>query len=606
MPKKTIGLSNNLFDVLTQPEIGQLIDALFEVLTPELQKQAIDLLPPDTKQAVKQLLTPPQIHKTVPVIKVPTVSLAKQAQTWSRLWQDWDAIVLETSNEKGKYIVKEAEWEAPYFDTTTFVEDLEKVATQIQPLLQTAFDQGFTPASDFIVTLLEIEAEVAASIPKWMEIIDGLFLESHLTYCALQGEWLSIQAQGKDAFYYVQKICQYEQQFQEVNFDEDAVLDFLTQLSEEDQRIILTGLTANQKNSIWQRELNNTNSHWHLLYLYLIEQYAPDHYLGKLRETIPQRWQNGLPIIEELLATQNYPESLIVIEETLQALLDSQRIDTSWTPESGLLVTMSNFYMETGSVTQLLHFYQQTAQALNQTKRANALIIQELAIDQWLNWSIMFTAFAETPLTKSTHQALFTSWRDYVGHQLRPRNWDGYGKVKVVDSWWVIWLIDGAADPKKGASWFQKKINQWIANLPGDRMQLGANYHLLRLLTKDLTEIKQKGKSKYPQFYQSVICPQEFANHKDDRGDRSRQEYLQLLAPNDLLLQVLNYWKNNLLQFVPKPELAQKSDYTEHVRWMMALQELSPPDYQSLLAQWQTVHQRRSNLWQAMEQMGLK
>ncbi|MBE9181902.1 hypothetical protein IQ268_25365 [Oculatella sp. LEGE 06141] len=67
----------------------------------------------------------------------------------------------------------------------------------------------------------------------------------------------------------------------------------------------------------------------------------------------------------------------------------------------------------------------------------------------------------------------------------------------------------------------------------------------------------------------------------------------------------MNYWKTHLQNFVPKPESASKSDYTVHAKWMVALKELSPQNYETLLAEWRDVHQRRSNLWKAMKQLGL-
>jgi hypothetical protein len=324
-----------------------------------------------------------------------------------------------------------------------------------------------------------------------------------------------------------------------------------------------------------------------------------------LRETIPQQWQNGLPVVEELLAKQNYTESLAIIEEIYQSLLKSKPGNTSWTPETSLLITTLNCYgsMQENAST-LLRYYQQTAKGLGQTERANALSIQQVAIDKCWKWSNMFTAFVEIPVSAATRQALFISWRDYIDRQSKPSGWRRYCTDQTVDSWWLPWLIDSIADPQKGASWFQSQITQWIINLPGDKIQLGENYDLLRLLTKDLTEIQ--GNSSYAQFHQVVIRPQEFYTHNDNgQGDRSRREYLKLFAPDDLLTQVMNYWKAHLRQFVPKPELAQKSDYTEHARWMMALQDISPSDYQIILAQWQVEHQRRSNLWKAIEQMGL-
>ena len=155
--------------------------------------------------------------------------------------------------------------------------------------------------------------------------------------------------------------------------------------------------------------------------------------------------------------------------------------------------------------------------------------------------------------------------------------------------------------PQKGANWFQQQITKWVTELPGDKAQLGANYDLLRLLTKDLTENQSEGRWSYPQFYQVVIHPRELSAPDDE----SRRSYLRQYAPVNLWEQVMEYWRKHLHHFVPKPESARKSDYTEHAHWMTALKELSPQNYETLLARWRTDHHRRSNLWKAMNQARL-
>jgi hypothetical protein len=589
--------SNQLLKALTQSEIALLIEALLRVLSPELKEQAISQLPVDTQQTVRQIFDPlPPLSATKATV-VATVSLAKQAEVWAGLWREWDKIVSEAAEEEGKYIVREADWEEPYFDTTTFIEDLESVANKMQPLIQTAFEHEFSPESDFVTALLDAETDVASGIPDWMEITDGLYLEQHLTRCILESEWLTIRVQGQDAFQFTECIREYEQQFQEVQLDNDTVFEFLIQLSEADRQIILAGLTANKEAAIWKSILADIHSCWQQFYLDLIEQYAPDRYLTQLRTTIPQQWQNGLPIIEELLNKQNYPESLVAIEETLNSLLKPTRSDLSWTPETSMLVAIHSLYYDGNStnINTLLRYYQQTAQGLNQIERANALEIQQIGIDRWFNWSSMFAAFVEIPLSEITRQALFTSWRDYVVSRTKSYSW------KKVDSWWLCWLIESVDDRRKGVSWFQEQITQWLDRLPGDRSQLGENYDRLRLLTKDLTEIYHQGESGYPQFDRVVIRPQEFSTQSDE----SRREYLKASVPDRLFDLVMNYWKVNLHQFVPKPELVQNGEYSKHTQWMVALKELSSPDYETLLAQWKVVHKRRINLWKALKQMGV-
>jgi hypothetical protein len=589
--------SNQLLKALTQLEISQLINALLGVLSPELQEQAISQLPTDTQQTVRQILAPSQPQVSTQFTDAETVSLAKQAEIWAGLWREWDTIVSEASEEEGKYIVREADWEEPYFDTTTFIEDLEIVANKMQPLIQIGFEHEFSPEPDFVTALLDAETDVASGIPDWMEITDGLYLEQHLTRCILESEWLTIREQGQDAFQFTECIREYEQQFQEVQLNSGTVFAFLIQLPETDRQIILAGLTANKETALWMSVLANIHSCWQQFYLHLIEQYAPDRYLKQLRTTIPQQWQNGLPIIEKLLNEQNYSESLVAIEETVSSLLKPTRSDVYWTPETSMLVAIHGLYYDGNSenINTLLRYYQQTAQGLNQTERANALEIQQIGIDRWFNWSRMFAAFVEVPVSEVTRQALFTSWQDYVVSRTKSYSW------KKVDSWWLCWLIESVDDRQKGVSWFQAQITQWLDNLPGDRSQLGENYDRLRLLTKDLTEIYHQGESGYPQFDRVVIRPKEFSTQSDE----SRREYLKASVPDHLFDLVMNYWKVNLHQFVPKPESVHSADYTTHAQWMVALKELSPQDYETLLAQWKVAHKRRINLWKAMKQMGV-
>ena len=608
MPKQNpddLSKSNQLLKALTQSEIARFIDALLGSLSPELEKQAISKLPADTQQIVRQILTPLPPQAATQSTEIETVSLAKQAEIWAGLWREWGTIVGEASEEEGKYIVREADWEQPYFDATTFIEDLETVAHQMQPLIQIAFEHNFDPESDFVTALLDAETDVASGIPDWMEITDGLCLEQHLTDCVLAGEWLNIQEQGQDAFDFAGCIREYEQQFQEVQLNSGAVFAFLIQLSEADRKIILAGLTANKETTLWKSVLADVHSCWQQFYLHLIEQYAPDRYLKQLRTMIPQQWQNGLLIIEELLNEQNYLESLVAIEETLNSLLKTTRNDVSWTPETSMLVAISGLYYDGNleNINTLLRYYQQTAQGLNQTERANALEIQQIGIDRWFNWSKMFAAFVKVPLSEVTHQALFTSWGNYVVLRTQSYSW------QKVDSWWLCWLIESIEDHQKGVNWFQEQIIEWLDHLSGDslserlrqRTQLGENYDQLRLLTKDLMEIDHQGKSGYPQFDIVVIRPQEFSTQSDE----SRREYLKASAPDNLFDLVVNYWKVHLHQFVPKPESVQNAEYTKHAQWIIALKELSPVDYETLLAQWKVAHKRRINLWKAMKQMGV-
>jgi hypothetical protein len=262
-------LSEHLLKALTQQEIAQLLDALFGVLSPELQEQAIEQLLSSTQQTVRQILAPaiPQDSNTQ-ANATPVASLAKQAQTWSNLWGEWNTVLSEVLEDDGKYIVQEVSWEPPYFDNNTFMEDLESIAAQLLPLIPIAVENSFSPEDKFFEELVDIENTVVDSIPDWMSPVEELYMSSKLTQCVLQWQLLWAQAEEQDAFCFAQSIRKYETHFQLVSFDRVVLKGFILELPVADQQNIFAGLVANQMDEVWQHELTNKSSHWHSVYLY--------------------------------------------------------------------------------------------------------------------------------------------------------------------------------------------------------------------------------------------------------------------------------------------------------------------------------------------------
>jgi hypothetical protein len=591
-----------LFAALTQHEITHLLDALFGVLSPDLVETVLDQLQLDTRETVQTLLTPPDAVDTTQETRTPSVSLAKLEQTWSDLWRQWGKIVDEAAQDDGKYIVQERHWEDPYFDRTTFVNDLEQVAKQMRPLLRIAFENEFYPDNGFIEALLDADADIMAAMPEWIYLDDGYDLQEHVTTCLLEWAWLQIQEEACDAFRLAQEVRQWEDDSPYARLARGTFLEFFNPLPDEPQQQIFAGLTAGKDTPLWQRVLTNTFSHWHALYMRYVEQYAPQRYMDNLRPTITQRWQNGLPVIESHLERHDFQESLQVIEETLASLFRNRR-DTAWSPETSLLVPIVQGYSvhdQAESHATLLQLYQQTVQGLGQTQLVNALEIQLKAFEYCFDWRQMLQVFDEVTVSEEIRQALCQSWRDYIIRLTTPDTWE-FGRRRRDHIWWLHWLFDSMTDGHKGPAWFQQHLMQWLAHLPDKQGKLGEELAFLRLLTKDAWEMRRSNDNPYPQFFDVVIDP----GNLSTPDDASRQDYLQHYAMDDLWDQVMAYWHGNLHVLVPKPEHAEQSIYTNHARWMAALQELVPSAYTTLLKQWQEQHKRRSNLWKAMANQGL-
>lgn len=586
---------------MTEQEVALILDLLLAYFTPSELKIALDRLPNNTRQTLEQILDPTpavvSIEKPVAIKPEKPMSVAKLEQIWAGLWKEWNDIVSEATDEDGKYIEQEEEWEPPYFNDSALIEDLEAVAEQIQPLLADAFEYGFIPNIDFEQVFIDMEEEIADTISD--EILnEGFHLDKHLTTCLLEWARLKAQAEEIDAFGLIEKIRNWEEKSSQTSLHEFTFLDFFTQLSDVDLQQIYAGLTANRKALLWQTYLDDIKSHWHSLYLYCLERFDSNLYLVTLRDTIPQQWQNGLPVIEDLLAKGEDRESRTAIEETLASLLKSTRRDPQWSPENSLLMIGGTLYNRSGTDDELtlLRYDRETAVRLHQSARVAALDIQLIAYEHRFDWSVMLAAFKQGEIATETNRKLFDSWCNYIVSTT-----ERVGTRQPASSWWLNWLLESLMDAPQGSGSFQYRIEQWLTELEQDKDRSAYKLQILRLLTHDLGQIYSENWSKYPKFLGTVLAPRSL----ETADAKSRQSFLQQSVTIDIWTEMMTYWQNHLDSWIPQPELARKPVYTEHATWVAALREISPTAYDRLLTQWRVKYKQRRNLWQALGSMGL-
>ncbi len=601
-PQENAG--KEILTALSQQEVALWLEALWASLPAESREIALNRMPRDTRETLQQLLREYQDPKVK--TKTKTVSLAKREQIWSDLWGEWDKIVWSATEEEGKYIEQEEHWEPPYFDDSTFTEDLETLAKQMLPLLSNAYEHEFLPKAEFTTVLEEMAEEISGSLPEWIRLVnEGFYLGSYLTTCLLKWQWLKAEEEGIDAFGLIQGIREWEERVKQVNLEQSALFNFLTQLADADLEKIYEGLTAQREELRWKKPLKNIHSHWYEIYLYCLERYAPERRLSSLRGTIEQEWQHGLPVIKDLLEKEAYQESLTVIESTLQSWRKSNYCQGDWAPENELLVTMAGGFSQRDSSSAevtLLGYYQQAAEGLNQSERVKALALQLTAYEHRFNWSVMLAAFRQEELSQSTSRKLWQSWRDDIIRRLE-RNYYSGEESRAESSWWLPWLLDRVSESPhhQRSEEFPSRIKQWLADVPKKEKPSKQDFLALRLLTNDLGEIRQEKWHQYPHFLAVVLKP---ASLKTPDSE-SRQSFLQQLAPQDLWKSLMAYWQSHLDSWIPQPETAYKSDYSEQAKWVAAWRELSPTAYQNLLGQWRVQHKKRRNLWKALADMGL-
>jgi len=149
---------------LTEEEFVSFLDALLdtdsETLRPTLQQ-----LDGETARAVEHILSPQRGDSEEAVPAMP-VSRERLREIREGLWRKWRETVAQLGDEEGKYAVREAPREPPYFDAVGFSEDLEEIAEQMLPYLDRAFE-AFQEQELFSGALLDIE-ESLGLYPEWM------------------------------------------------------------------------------------------------------------------------------------------------------------------------------------------------------------------------------------------------------------------------------------------------------------------------------------------------------------------------------------------------------------------------------------------------------
>src|SRR4029077_19889397 len=98
--------------------------------------------------------------------------------------------------EEGDYVIKDADWEPPYFDPTALADDLEKIAKEMRPMLEPVSRLIDDPVL-FMKAADKIDDNIR-SFPEWMGVEDCCELGPHTTTCLL--EWHRIHHRYEQEF----------------------------------------------------------------------------------------------------------------------------------------------------------------------------------------------------------------------------------------------------------------------------------------------------------------------------------------------------------------------------------------------------------------------
>jgi hypothetical protein len=430
----------------------------------------------------------------------------------------------------------------------------------------------------------------------------------------LEWEWTLAQRDHGDASAFLDDIRDLEIRSTNVGFDYPSIKKFILGLSEQHLRVVLESMTRQRSSKRWTDAFTGAYGCWAEILRELSKRWNPTLYAETSRANISQDWTLALPLVQGAVKRKAFDEASTLIEEALRSLL---RLDQNkrWDCREQLLIHRGLSYYgedQNTKLATLLRLWQETAQAQEHGDVAVALAVQITALREAENGAVMLEAFgAVPPQFRKVHDALFSDWRTWIVERTL-QSWSGGSKVPC--GGWVTALVDAARVGPEGTAAFQAAVRATLEEARSEsvikprsmnryaRPLLGQDSSpllALAVLTHDLDATASTLKQSAPKLLKLLSSS---AGGERGRVDATRRAWCARLGGASLLSEVLAFWRDNAVRFVPDP--GGMADYAQSADWLAAVNEINPTAAGELLARWGETHRLKRNLWRDLAQRG--
>lgn len=606
-----------LTGALSEEELQRVLVCSLLVMDEAARERLVECLGPETGATLRSVLHPARKGARGTRPSGPAASRGKLRQDWERLWSEWAGVVAETSRAHGRYVQQEERWDPAYLDTTAIAEDLDAIAARMRPLIAPVIQEQAAPDFSFIEAIAELDDDLGAGLGDWLESVDESYLGRQVTSCLLEWEWTVTQQNNLGAPAFADSIRDLERRLHQLILDREALVEFVLGLAEKHLRAILGSITRQRTSERWEDVFHQAYGAWPELLRELSQRWEPALFEDLSRANVARNWRLALPLIQGALERKAVAEALSLVDEALESMLRPGDKRDRWNPREQLLVHKSHYEADSSreSLESLFSLWQRAARAGGQADLEAALTLQLKALREVEKGDAMLEAFrAIPPRFHKVREALFSNWRTFLTERTF-RVWKV--STQSTGSGWMPALVDAAMGGPQHASEFHAAVRavlQEAATALASRgatstrpswSRVGESDPLLRslaILTLDLDAAAPTLKKAAPGLFKLLT-----SESGEERGEvkATRRMWCTRLGGATLLPEVLAFWRDHGIKFVPDPGSSTGSNYTGSADWLAAIHELSPSAAEALLEQWERTHALKRNLWRELAQRGL-
>jgi hypothetical protein len=281
LPRSKPRWGKKLLEALTLDQVETLLDVLASTGALLRLPEELHTVDSDLADTVKRLLA----EAETAAAKNPdtAVSNRKLLEIWDDLWGRWNSHVCEVGDEEGEYVLKDSDWELPYFDPTALADDLEQIAVEMKPMLE-PLSQLIDDPELFVKAVDEINENIR-SFPEWMGAEECCDLGPQTTTCVLEWTWRVREHKEMAAEQFVERILRLDSDASYVRLNTVASLDFFAGLPEN----VRSRFYADLSQEKFAAKRNDLHSIWHLIHHRYEQQFDPAALPAFLREASGKR-----------------------------------------------------------------------------------------------------------------------------------------------------------------------------------------------------------------------------------------------------------------------------------------------------------------------------